>query len=312
MNKVLGIHHITAIAGDPQKNVNFYTGALGLRFIKKTVNFDDPFTYHFYYGNESGDPGTVLTFFPWGKDAIAGRKGNGQVTTISYSIPKASLDFWKERLHKNQIDFSVYKKFDEDVILFSDHDGFESELIPCEDVRSGYDLIDVPAEHSIRGFHSATFSLPSKDKTENVMTDFLGFEKIAEDENRIRYHSNEGKPGMLIDILVLPDNISGRMGTGAIHHIAFRARDDEHQLEFQKELKNGGLFVTDVMDRNYFHSIYFREPGNILFEIATDKPGFLIDESKENLGTHLKLPPWEEARRNVIENALTKIELPLK
>lgn len=310
MNKTEGIHHITAIAGDPQANLDFYCGILGLRFVKRTVNFDDPFTYHFYYGNEAGSPGTVLTFFPWGRNALKGRKGNGQVTSISYSIPKNSIEFWKSRLEKNKIDFTEYDKFGDSVLLFSDQDEFDSELIAVDDERKGFALLDIPEEHSVRGFHSAAFSLSNAENTISFMQSNLGFEILSTEKNITRLSSGSGKPGTIIDVLNLPDNIPGRMGVGAIHHIAYRAKDDEHQLKLKDKIETTGAYVTEVLDRNYFHSIYFREPGNILFEIATDSPGFLIDESQNELGSHLKLPPWEETRRREIENKLPKIVVP--
>lgn len=307
---VNGIHHITAIAGNAQKNIDFYTKILGLKLVKKTVNFDDPYTYHFYYGNENGSPGTILTFFPWGNKGSTGRRGSGQITAISFSVPENSISFWKERLKKFDINVSdSFKRFGEEAVQFEDADGFQIELVASSnDERNGWNNGDIPEENSIRGFHSAALSEVLLNKTEEMLISLLGFRKTAEENNRYRYESGSGGPGNIIDILVVPDLIRGIMGVGAIHHIAFRASDNNHQLEIKKLLEENNVNVTPVINRNYFHSIYFREPGNVLFEAATDPPGFLIDEDKELLGKQLKLPDWYEPKRIAIEKALPPVK----
>lgn len=308
-----GIHHITAIAGDPQENLNFYSGILGLKLIKKTVNFDDPHTYHFYFGNETGNPGTILTFFPWTKEASKGKKGVGQLTSFSFSVPPSTLDFWMERLKKLNIEFAgPFKRFNDDVISFEDPDGIEIELITsAKDNRHQFENSDIPKNFSIRGFHSVTLSEERSNRTLEPMLSILGFRKVGEEDNRLRVESGSGGPGTYADILVNPNLMPGRMGVGVVHHVAWRAKDDEVQVALQAKLIEESYNVTQVIDRNYFHSIYFKEPGNILFEIATDPPGFMIDETKENLGTSLKLPPWLEIRREEIEKALPKISPPV-
>lgn len=307
-----GIHHITAIAGDPQENINFYINVLGLRFIKKTVNFDDPHTYHFYFGNEVGSPGTILTFFPWTSGGIKGRRGVGQIITISFSVPQNALSYWIERLKKfNFHPSDIFKKFGEDAILFEDYDGFQLELISSKkELREGWNNGDVPSKFSIRGFHGAVLFEESSERTAELLTKFLGFRKMGEEEDKIRFECGKGGAGTYVDIYLNPNSQPGRMGVGAVHHIAWRVKNDDEQIKIQSNLLDEGYNVTDIVDRNYFHSIYFREPGNILFEVATDPPGFLIDEKKEELGTHLKLPAWLEGRRSEIEGSLPQIKIP--
>jgi len=307
---VAGIHHITAIAGDAQKNYDFYTQVLGLRLVKKTVNFDDPQTYHFYFGNEKGEPGTIITFFPWSKLAYKGRKGTGQVTTIAYSITKDSLSYWTERLtNPGIVSFGPFNRFDEEVILIEDPDGIEIELVAAKnELPKGWSNGSIPEEYSIRGFHSAAFSLNSIQRTADVLTNLLGFEMIKEEGNRTRYSSSGSKIGSYIDILQIDAALNGTIGAGSVHHIAFRAENEEAQLNLRTRLIKNKLAVTEVVDRSYFKSIYFREPGNILFEIATDAPGFLIDEEEAVLGQQLKLPQWLESERSKIENSLPPIK----
>ena len=309
---IKGIHHITAISGDPQKNLEFYSGFLGLRFVKKTVNFDDPYTYHLYYGNETGDPGTIITFFPWGENALKGRKGNGMVTTISYSAPLAGLDFWLKRFAESNKEYhGPFNRFGDEVIIFEDHDGIENEIcFTSDDQRKGWDNGFIPEEYSIRGFSGATLTISDRIGTEDLMINHLGFSRKDETANRFRYKSGEGGPGTFIDLLIYPDSPHGRMGVSAVHHIAFRAENDDVQLTLRKRLSTNGLSVTPVINRNYFKSIYFREPGNVLFEIATDPPGFMIDESLEGLGVELKLPEWYENMRGNIENRLPALKAP--
>lgn len=301
-----GIHHITAIAGDPQANYDFYAQKLGLRLLKKTVNFDDPFTYHLYYGDKNGNPGTILTFFPWGDSAVNGRTGSGQISTISFSIIPQSIEYWLKRL----LDFGLqvsgpFKRFDETVILLSDHDNIELELVASAvEKRTGWNNGDIPGIHSIRGFFGAAVPLNDFSSTERFLTKVMGFKKVNEENGRIRFENNSGGPSSYYDILKSSDSPPGKIGRGSVHHIAWRTPDDSSQLEVRESLVSNNFHVTPVVDRNYFHSIYFREPGNVLFEIATDTPGFTVDESIETLGTDLKLPPWYENDRQNIESKL--------
>lgn len=306
-----GIHHITAISGDPQTTLDFYTDVLGLRFIKKTINFDDPQTYHFYFGDYTGKPGTILTFFPWGQESLKGQRGNGQIIVISFSVPAGSLKYWQNRLNELNIQFEgPFKRFGEEIIAINDNDNFNIELASSEnEKRSGWFNGEIPEEHSIRGFHSALLSESNKNKTEQLMINLLGFRKLNQEGNRSRYESGEGGPGTYIDIIENPNGAFGRMGVGIIHHIAFRIANDEEQKKLRVILLDANVNVSEIMDRNYFHSIYFKEPGNVLFEGATDPPGFTIDETLEELGTHLLLPEWYEKYRHDIENVLPKLSL---
>lgn len=311
---ILGIHHVTAIASDAQKNVDFYTNVLGLRLVKKTVNFDDPQTYHLYYGDEVGNPGTILTFFPWSSLAHKGRKGTGQGSAFSFSVPQGSLDFWKARLKKVNVSFvEPTKRFDEEVLTLLDHDEFEIELVAnSNDMRNGWDNGEIPATVAIRGFHSVTVSEQQLTPTAGFMQAALGFEKVTEEGNRHRYEVGAGGSGTYVDVLVQPDIRRGTMGAGIIHHLAFRVPDDEAQLKVRDSLFEAHHNVTDVADRQYFKSIYFHEPEGFLFEVATEPPGFTLDESKEELGTNLKLPPWLEQRRRAIEQALPPLMVKTK
>ncbi len=304
-----GIHHVTAMAGDPQRNVDFYAGILGLRLVKKTINFDAPDVYHFYYGNETGAPGTILTFFPYA-GIRRGRKGIGQLTITSFSVPANSLGYWMDRLKKFGLTPSQpQQRFEEQYIRFEDFDGLTLELVATdEDDRPPFSYGQVAEEHSIRGFYGVTLTEQALENTASLLTDTMQHKKIEEAGNTFRY-SASGKPGDFIDILVAADSQRGLGGGGTVHHLAFSTNDDDTQLEIRSKIANRGLHVTPVLDRQYFHSIYFREPGGVLFEVATNPPGFLFDESKENLGQGLKLPPWEEPNRAVIEQGLTPIEV---
>ena len=312
MNKeILGIHHITAICGDPQRNVDFYAGLLGLRLVKLTVNFDDPGTYHLYYGDGAGHPGTIITFFPW-PDAPKGRSGNGQVTQTSFAVPVNGLDFWTSRLTEAGIMVhEAPRRFDESVLSFHDPDGMGVELVGTNSLDEAlvHENGSIPREFAIHGFHSATLSEGGYLKTDELLREVMGFELIGEEQNRFRYIIPSRGLASTVDILCAPEQYQGRIGVGTVHHIAWRTRSDAQQQEWLNELQNR-YNVSPVMDRKYFHSIYFREPGNILFEIATDPPGFAVDESQEELGTHLVLPPWLERDRSRIEAALPKLHLP--
>jgi glyoxalase family protein len=306
---ITGIHHITAIAGNPQANVDFYTGVLGLRLVKKTINFDSPDVYHFYFGDEVGSPGTVFTTFPF-TGARKGTKGIGELTYTAFSIPTESLDYWIARLRK--FDFKVsdtLTRFGEKLIRFEDHDGMGIELIANDtDDRGGWSYGQIPKEHSIRGFYGATLNLRSKELTAQLLTKHMDYRFIGEENGRFRY-GTAGKAGDIVDILVNPNGNRGQQSAGTVHHVAFRTANTTTQLQVQKILMENGYQVTEVKDRNYFMSIYFREPGGVLFEIATDEPGFAIDEEEAHIGELLKLPDWAEPNRKEIEAALAPVAL---
>jgi catechol 2,3-dioxygenase-like lactoylglutathione lyase family enzyme len=313
MNKqILGIHHITAIAGDPQTNLDFYAGVLGLRLVKLTVNFDDPSTYHLYYGDGAGNPGTILTFFPW-PSAPKGRRGAGQVTETAFAVPENSLGFWTARLAEHHVALDgPFDRFGETAVAFSDPDGMRVELVATnniEDARA-YQAGPIPLEYAIRGFHSATLMQSDRRGTSRLLTEIMGFKLVAEDGNRFRYTAESGQPAGLVDVVESTKERQGRVLVGSVHHIAWRTPNDEQQLEWLGELSRQGYGVSPVMDRKYFHSIYYREPGNILFEIATDPPGFAIDEPADTLGTHLVLPAWLEPERARLQAVLPPLRLP--
>ena len=307
-----GIHHVTAICDNPQQNIDFYVGLLGLRMVKQTVNFDMPETYHLYYGDELGHPGTILTFFSW-PDAPKGRRGAGQIGTISFSIPRQSLDYWNERLSRhNVLVGGPNTRFDQQVLSFFDTDGLALELVAHRETAK-YDAwkgSSVAAEHAIRGFHSVTLMEAQLDHTAALLTGGLGFQLVGKEGNRTRYKTGTEDFATLLDVLDLPDAARGTVAAGCVHHVAWRTPTDEQQLAWREKLIGLGLEVTPVRDRQYFHSIYFNEPGGVLFEIATDPPGFAIDEPPEELGTHLKLPPWLESTRPMLEKILPPLHLP--
>lgn len=309
------IHHVTGIASDPQRNLDFYAGVLGLRLVKRTVNFDDPTNYHFYFGDELGHPGTILTFFPW-PDARRGRQGGGQVAVTSFAILPSSVGFWIERLIRKQVDFSqpVSRYEDERVIAFKDHDGFMCELVahPAANPQSGWGAAGIPPEHAIRGLYSVTLWLDVCELTGQLLANTLGFRLVREQGSIYRYAAGDGRPGSIVDLRCVPGIWAGMMGAGTVHHVAFRARDEGEQLEIRNELIALGYNVTPQMDRDYFKSIYFREPGGVLFEIATDGPGFSLDEPADALGRALMLPAWLEPRRFEIEALLPNIQTPLE
>jgi glyoxalase family protein len=306
---ISGIHHVTAIASEPQRNLDFYTQVLGMRLVKRTVNFDDPGTYHFYFANEVGSPGTILTFFPW-PGAARGRIGVGQATVTSFSVPEQSLKFWEDKLSRAGV--SVEKsghRLGEEVLTATDPDGLKIELIGSSwaGKSHGWTGASVPPEHAIHGLHSVTLSEQGYERTAKVL-DTLGFRKVAEEGNRFRFEVGGGGAGARADVLCVSEAPHGRLGAGTVHHVAWRAANDESQLSWRQKLVEHDLDVTPVMDRCYFHSIYFREPGGVLFELATDPPGFAIDEPVETLGESLKLPVWLERYRGEIERALPPIE----
>src|SRR5438105_1520622 len=313
--KISGLHHVTAIATDPQQNLDFYAGLLGLRFVKRTVNFDDPGSYHFYFGDARGRPGTILTFFPW-PGARRGSRGTGQIEATAFAIAPSSIAHWLDRLQKQNVPAEkTSARFSEEVIRFADPDGLLLELIASTSVPSVGLWTDnpVPPEHSLRGFHSVSPALEGYERTATLLTDSFGYRLIDQSGHRFRFASQDDTAkGRIIDLLCLPDGHAGRVAAGSVHHIAFRARDQNEQLEWRDHLVDLGYNVTPVIDRTYFHSMYFREPGGVLFEIATEPPGFTLDETLEELGTHLCLPSWLESARSQIEKNLPRIQVPHK
>jgi predicted esterase/catechol 2,3-dioxygenase-like lactoylglutathione lyase family enzyme len=306
-----GIHHITALAGDPARNVAFYTGVMGLRLVKRTVNFDDPGTWHLYYGDEAGRPGAILTFFPF-PAMSEGRHGTGQAVEIGFAIRRASLGYWMGRLTEKRIGFEgPMDRFGERVLRFKDPDGLQLELVtdPAAGDREGWSGSEVPAEHALRGFHGVTLWEQDYELTAKLLTERLGFEAAGREESRFRFTiPGSREPGAIVEIRCISNFWSGVLGAGTVHHVAFRAADEADQSNMREALVRDGLDVTPTLDRNYFRSVYFREPGGVLFEIATDPPGFTADEPLERLGSVLKLPEWLERRRDTIERLLPPLE----
>jgi glyoxalase family protein len=313
--KIAGLHHVTAIASDPQRNLDFYIGLLGLRLVKRTVNFDDPGTYHFYFGDVRGTPGTILTFFSW-PGARRGHRGVGQIEATAFVISRDSVGYWLDRFKEQHVTAEkTSARFGEEVIRFTDPDGLLLELIASDSFGKTESWIDsiVPEEHSLRGFHSVSAGLEGYERTAKLLTESFGYRLVEESGNRFRFAApSESGPGRTVDLLCMPDGRPGAIAAGSVHHIAFRAKDDAEQLHWREHLVELGCNVTPVIDRTYFHSIYFREPGGILFEIATEPPGFTLDEKLDELGTHLRLPPWMEAARSQIEQVLPPITIPTK
>lgn len=304
-----GLHHITAIASDPRRNLEFYTRVLGLRFVKKSVNQDDPGTYHLYYGDNVGSPGTALTFFPW-PGVRRGRPGFGQAYATGFSLPTGALDFWRDRLAKLKIETSPLEtRFNDQVLPILDVDGMRLDLVFTAepDARAPAPSIDIPREHAIRGFHSTTLALSNPAPTAALLTGAMGYRLVGTAGTRTRYTVAAGGPGTYVDILSDPKLTHALNGAGTVHHIAFRVADDAAQRTAHEEIQKLGLHISPIIDRTYFKSIYYREPGGVLFEIATDQPGFTIDEPVEQLGTHLGLPPHLEPHRTEIEAALPKL-----
>jgi glyoxalase family protein len=308
--RILGLHHVTAIAGNAQRNYDFYTRVLGLRMVKKTVNFDDPGTYHFYFGDETGSAGTILTFFPW-EHITAGRRGTGQATEIGYSVPAGSFDFWMRRFDANGVTYNKpSEKFGERYLTFLDPDGLKFELIESKmsDTRTPWTSAEVSAAVATKGFHTVTLTLASIEATAEILTDVFGYKLLEKHVNRSRYVTDTVPGGaQYIDLVEAPGEARAITAGGSVHHIAFRVQNDAAELYFRQKLVARGLQPTPQIDRDYFHSVYFREPGGVLFEIATDNPGFTVDEPLAELGTHLKLPTQHEHLRPQLEQRLPKI-----
>ncbi|WP_046865251.1 ring-cleaving dioxygenase [Microvirga massiliensis] len=305
-----GIHHVTAIAGPARRNLDFYTRVLGLRLVKKTVNFDDPSTYHFYYGDEAGRPGTILTFFPW-EHATRGQLGVGETQETTFRIPEGSVGYWTHRLIEQGVPHEApQKRFGETALAFKDPNGMRLALVAVSGVENEPAWSDgnVPVEHAIRGFHSVSLLFREAAPTGAILSDVFGFAEIGREGSVVRYRAGDTAVGGVVDLREVGGFPRGRSGAGSVHHIAFRAADDEAEFAMMRKLaENHGIRTTEQKDRKYFRSVYFREPGGVLFEIATDDPGFAVDEPVATLGQALKLPPQYEPRRKDIEAVLPKV-----
>jgi glyoxalase family protein len=312
--RILGLHHVTATVAGAQEDLDFFAGALGLRLVKKTINFDNPGVYHFYYGTERGSPGTLMTTFPYaGKGVRDGVKGAGQITVTSFSVPRGSLEGWRQRLEgwSGVAPEAGVPRFGEESLLIRDPSGLAIELIEGpDDGREPWTEAGVGPELAIRGIHGVTLTIRSPAATVELLTGGLGYEVVAEEGSRIRLAVDGAAPGHYIEVLADPGAPAAVNGVGTVHHVAMAVATDAEQLEFRERLIAMGRAVTEVRDRQYFHSIYFREPGGVLYEIATLPPGFAVDEPLSALGTGLKLPPWEEPERAAIESVLPPVVLP--
>ncbi|HMK36407.1 MAG TPA: ring-cleaving dioxygenase [Desulfomonilaceae bacterium] len=309
-SEIIGIHHVTAIAGDPQTNLSFYTEVLGLRLVKRTVNFDDPGTYHLYYGDDAGRPGTLITFFPW-PGISKGRRGVGQFAAISFAIPETAFGFWIDRFAARGVSFDrPFSRLDEKVLAFYDPDELKLELVAGVEAESSGRTRSVPLSHGITGLHSVALLEESGRDTAEFLTGALGFRFVREEDGRFRFEVGRGGSGAVIDLIRLPTARRGRIAVGTVHHVAWRVPDADTQILWREKLVRVLPDVTPVIDRTYFRSIYFREPGGALFEIATDPPGFTVDEPMDSLGERLALPPWLEYGRSRIENKLPHLVVP--
>lgn len=309
-NKILGLHHITAIAGQAQRNYDFYTRILGLRLVKKTVNFDDPGTYHLYYGDEVGTPGSILTFFPW-EGVQKGRPGTGMATEITYSIPKESLEFWTKRFDEFKIKYQpISERFGEQYLSFEDPDGLILNFVVPnnDDNRKPWSTNDVNAGVAIKGFHSIVLTLRNNTATAKILTDIFGYTFLTQEGNRSRFITDAIETANMVDLSEEPNGQNGINAGGTNHHVAFRVKDDQLLMQFREKVRTAGFHITEKIDRNYFYSLYFREPGGVLFELASDNPGFATDEPVSELGTHLMLPPQYEKSRTRIEQILPALQ----
>lgn len=307
-----GFHHITAIASDAQRNLDFYVGLLGQRLVKQTVNFDAPQVYHFYFADGVGSPGTVLTFFPWAS-ARAGRRGVGETAAVAYNVGQGGLSFWRERFARASVSLVADEvRFGEPLIAVLDPDGLRIELVEAGDTPQvgQWHNGPIPAEFELRGFHSATLQVRDAEASAVLLRENFGWSLLGQEGNRSRYGIEGDVPGRIVDLLETPDAAHAVEGAGSVHHIAFRTLDDAAEALWREALLAERFDVTPVRDRSYFHSIYFREPNGVLYEIATDTPGFATDEGVDELGTSLKLPAWLEPRRAEIVAKLAPITLP--
>lgn len=305
--KTAGIHHITAIVGHPQENIDFYAGILGLRLVKQTINFDDPGTYHLYFGNEGGKPGSIITFFPWA-DAYKGRIGDGQVGVTTYVVPVGALNFWEKRLTKFDVEYTISERFGEKYLQFDDPHGLHLEIVERESGElNPWTFGEVTKEVAIKGFGGAILFSTRPQETAATLVDVMGLEVIGSEGDYTRFKAS-GDIGNIIDLKMIT-GLRGTMGVGTVHHIAWRAKDDADHRQWQEHAMNHGQHVTEIKDRNYFNAVYFRESGEILFEIATDPPGFAHDESYETMGSQLMLPSQYERLRDSLEKSLIPIEV---
>lgn len=309
---VHGIHHVTAIAGDPQENLDFYVGVLGLRLVKKSVNQDVTHTYHLFYADEKGTPGTDLTFFPW-PDMAPARLGVGFTVEVGFTAPLGSLGYWRDRLLRAGATLGQEEtRFGETVLPFRDPHGLPLALIETGGERPFTPWGDgpVPVDHQVRGMHSVRLWERDLDSTEALLTRLMGFQLVGEDGGWRRFAVEGRGPGTLLDLKMMPGERRGQWGTGGVHHVAWRVTDDEEQMTIRAGLETVGLAPTPQIDRFWFRSVYFREPGGVLFELATDGPGFSRDEDQSHLGEQLILPPWLEGQRRQIEAVLPKLVAP--
>lgn len=309
-NKILGLHHITAIAGSAKRNFEFYTKILGLRMVKKTVNFDDPSTYHFYFGNETGTPGTILTFFPW-EGIGRGSTGTGMATDIGYSVPKESLPFWAARFAEFGVEHSqTAERFEEQYLSFQDPDGLKIDLVTSDatDNRKPWQTHEVNAAVAIRGFYNVVLTLKKVAPTAAILTDIFDYKLLQHHGNRYRFITDATGTAAIVDLVEEPDLPAGKGAAGTNHHVAFRVKNDEILMQYREKIAKRGLHITPKIDRDYFFSLYFREPGGVLFELATDNPGFTKDEPVDELGSSLKLPEQYEESRAEIEKILPKLD----
>lgn len=317
MSRVLGLHHVTAIAGDPQRNLDFYAGVLGLRFLKRTVNFDDPHTYHFYFGDGEGTPGSIMTFFPW-PGAPGGRHGSGQVAVTAFAVNPGSIGFWIQRLISHNIRYEGPMRRGrgadaEQVLAFRDHDGLMLEIVghPAAERRPSWPRArGIPAEHAIHGFHGVTLWVDRAEPSQRLLVDTLGFRAAGEEDTMRRFEVGDGGPSTFVTLREIGGFGRGQMGVGVVHHVAFAVPDDEGELAVRQRVLQAGISATPVIDRTYFHSVYFREPGGVLYELATLPPGFTVDEPLEQLGRGLRLPPQHEHLRAELEVTLPEIHVP--
>jgi len=307
-----GLHHVTAVTGDGQRNVDFYTKTLAMRLVKVTINYDDPGTYHLYFGDRVGSPGSLITFFVWA-GGFGGKRGTGEVGQTAYAVPTSAISFWKERLAKLGLKVEESVRYGQTVLAFADPDGLAVELVGSEsdavNPQTQWATDDVPAAVAIRGLHSVTLQEVVEELPASVLVDQFGYRRIGQEGNRVRFEIDApDNQGRIVDVIVNGVRKFAGGGAGSVHHVAFRTATDEQQASWLELLRKEGAHVSPIMDRDYFHSIYFREPGGVLFEIATDTPGMLTNETVETLGTTLSLPAWLEGARAEIEKGLPAIE----
>jgi glyoxalase family protein len=312
MKHYKGIHHITVLAGDAQRNAEFYTEKLGMRLVKKSVNQDDPGTYHLFYGNQAAEPGSSLTFFPW-PNAQKGEAGVGEVVNVSLQVPKGSEDYWETRLSENDISYEVVDVFGRKALRFEDPDGLELDIVFEGKAKPKVDNVNyiVPAEHTIQGFWGARMLLNEKEYTEMLLGELFGFEEAESNSNQTLYQT-DAPIGRYVIIEKAETSEYGKNGRGIVHHIAYRAENKEELDQLRQKVGKKGLGPTQIIDRHWFNSVYYRIPAGVLFEMASDDPGYTVDEEFEHLGEKLILPPWLESKRDRIEQMLPEISVATK